>query len=160
MCHCLMWFLVTKPQCDVDSCCPESRWAAAFFNSRSKVFILSVHPLMLQLATFHLPTFFRLVIAAVVVVSHTLALFLYVLWKVSYLALFIWLPPLVKRQNVLSSFLKHPCLDGPTKTTNNPQHSVWKSPKMSHLNFWILAFSTNFCPIKTDLSGNTVWPQA
>ena len=31
---------------------------------------------------------------------------------------------------------------------------------MSHLNFWILAFFTNFCPIKTDLSGNTVWPQA
>ena len=31
---------------------------------------------------------------------------------------------------------------------------------MSHLNFWILAFSTNFCPFKTDLSGNTVWPQA
>ena len=31
---------------------------------------------------------------------------------------------------------------------------------MSHLNFRILAFSTNFCPIKTDLSGNTVWPQA
>ena len=28
------------------------------------------------------------------------------------------------------------------------------------LNFGILAFSTNFCPIKTDLSGNTVWPQA
>ena len=27
---------------------------------------------------------------------------------------------------------------------------------MSHLNFGILAFSTNFCPIKTDLSGNTV----
>ena len=27
-------------------------------------------------------------------------------------------------------------------------------------NFWMLAFSTNFCPIKTDLSGNTVWPQA
>ena len=23
-----------------------------------------------------------------------------------------------------------------------------------------MAFSTNFCPIKTDLSGNTVWPQA
>ena len=38
------------------------------------------------------------------------------------------------------------------------RHSVWKSPKMSH--FWILAFSTNFWPIKTDLSGNTVWPQA
>ena len=39
-------------------------------------------------------------------------------------------------------------------------HSAWKSPKMSHLSFWILAFSTNFWPIKTDLSGNPVWPQA
>ena len=39
-------------------------------------------------------------------------------------------------------------------------HIVWKLLKMSQLNFWILAFSTNFCPIKTDLSGNTVWPQA
>ena len=38
--------------------------------------------------------------------------------------------------------------------------NVWKLLKMSHLNFWILAFSANFCPIKTDLSGNTVWPQA
>ena len=24
---------------------------------------------------------------------------------------------------------------------------------------WILAIFTNFCPIKTDMSGNTVWPQ-
>ena len=40
------------------------------------------------------------------------------------------------------------------------RHSVWKSHKMSHLNFSILAFSTNFWPIKTDLSGNTVWQQA
>ena len=39
-------------------------------------------------------------------------------------------------------------------------HTVWKILKMSHLNLWILAFSTNFCPIKTDLSGITVWPQA
>ena len=31
---------------------------------------------------------------------------------------------------------------------------------MSYLNFTILAFSTNFCPIKTFLSGNTDWPQA
>ena len=31
---------------------------------------------------------------------------------------------------------------------------------MSHLNFWILAFSPIFSPIKSDLSGNTVWPQA
>ena len=33
---------------------------------------------------------------------------------------------------------------------------------MSHfiLFFLILTFSTNFCPINIDLSGNTVWPQA
>ena len=43
---------------------------------------------------------------------------------------------------------------------NKPLHIVWKLLKMSHLNFWNLAFSNNFCPIKTDLSGNTVWPQA
>ena len=30
--------------------------------------------------------------------------------------------------------------------------------KMSHLKFSILASSTNFCPIKTDLSGNTIKP--
>ena len=30
----------------------------------------------------------------------------------------------------------------------------------SKCRIWILAFSTNFCPIKTDLSGNTVWQQA
>ena len=28
-------------------------------------------------------------------------------------------------------------------------HSVWKSPKMSHLNFTSLAFSTNFGSINT-----------
>ena len=37
-------------------------------------------------------------------------------------------------------------------------HIVWKFRKMSH--FSILAFSNNFCPIKSDLSGNTIWPQA
>ena len=26
--------------------------------------------------------------------------------------------------------------------------------------YWIFAFSTNFCHIKNDMSGNTVWPQA
>ena len=41
-----------------------------------------------------------------------------------------------------------------------PSHSGWKLLKMSHLKFLILAFSTNFCSIKSDLSGNTVWPQA
>ena len=38
-------------------------------------------------------------------------------------------------------------------------HIVWKSLKMSHLNFKILAFSTNFCTFKSDLSGNTNWPK-
>ena len=32
--------------------------------------------------------------------------------------------------------------------------------KMSHLKFSILASSTNFCPFRTDLSGNAIWPQA
>ena len=40
------------------------------------------------------------------------------------------------------------------------RHIVWKLPKMSHLNFSNLAFCTNFWPIKTDLSGISVWPQA
>ena len=43
---------------------------------------------------------------------------------------------------------------------SNIPHSVWKLPKMSHLNFSILAFSTIFCSIKSDMSGNTAWPQA
>ena len=30
---------------------------------------------------------------------------------------------------------------------------------MSYFSFWIMAFSTNFCPFTTDLFGNTVWPQ-
>ena len=38
-------------------------------------------------------------------------------------------------------------------------HGVWKSPKMSHSSFSILAFSNNFCPIKSGQSGNSVWPQ-
>ena len=36
-------------------------------------------------------------------------------------------------------------------------HIVWKLLKMSYLNFGIFR---QFCPIKTDLSGNTFWPQA
>ena len=38
-------------------------------------------------------------------------------------------------------------------------HSVLKSPKISHFNFWNLAFSNNFRPIKRDISGNAIWPQ-
>ena len=38
------------------------------------------------------------------------------------------------------------------------RHSVWKSPKMSLLNFGI--FHQFFDLFKTDLSGNSVWPQA
>ena len=40
-------------------------------------------------------------------------------------------------------------------------NTIFENPlKMSQLNFSILAFSTNLCPIKIDLSGNTVCPQA
>ena len=45
------------------------------------------------------------------------------------------------------------------KFSNSVLHIVWKLLKVSHLNFLILAFSTNFCPIKSALSGNTVWQQ-
>ena len=41
---------------------------------------------------------------------------------------------------------------------NQIWHSVWKSPKMSHLNFNFQFW--RFCPIKSDLSGNTIWPKA
>ena len=44
-------------------------------------------------------------------------------------------------------------------SNSRPYHIVWKLLKISYLNFSTLAFSTNFCPIKSDLSGNTVWPQ-
>ena len=37
---------------------------------------------------------------------------------------------------------------------SNCHHIVWKLLKMSHLKFLLLAFSNNFWPIKTDLSGN------
>ena len=58
-------------------------------------------------------------------------------------------------------FLSKTCCETtPQNTIKAEWHSVWKSPKMSHFYFLILAFSTNFCPVKTDLPGNTVWPQA
>ena len=40
---------------------------------------------------------------------------------------------------------------------------IWLFKNYSKCHIWIfgiLGFSTNFCPIKTVLSGNTVWPQA
>ena len=39
-------------------------------------------------------------------------------------------------------------------------HIVCKSLKTSHLYFSILAIFSNYCSIKIDLSGNTVWPRA
>ena len=42
-------------------------------------------------------------------------------------------------------------------TMSNIFYIVWKWLKMSHLNFGIFH---QLCPIKIDLSGNTVWPQA
>ena len=47
-----------------------------------------------------------------------------------------------------------------SKMMQKGSHIVWKLLKMSHFNFGILAFSTDFWPIKTDLSGNSVCPQA
>ena len=47
----------------------------------------------------------------------------------------------------------------PSTLAGKLHQTAWKSLKMSHLNFSMLAFSTNFCSIKSDLSGNTVWPQ-
>ena len=43
-----------------------------------------------------------------------------------------------------------------TYLTSHASFSPQKLLKMLHLNFWILALSINFCPIKTNLSGNTV----
>ena len=65
-----------------------------------------------------------------------------------------------KLLNIIMSLLSQKMILTDNDNANYQRHNVWKSPKMSHLNFWILAFSTNFCPIKIDLSGNTVWPQA
>ena len=45
-------------------------------------------------------------------------------------------------------------------STEMDTHIVWRLTKMSHMDFSILGFSTNFCPFKIDLSGNTVWQQA
>ena len=47
-----------------------------------------------------------------------------------------------------------------SKTYSELDHSFWKSSKMSHLSFPILAFSTIFCPFEIDRSGNAVWPKA
>ena len=60
----------------------------------------------------------------------------------------------------------------PSKIRSKGDHSSPKSPATmrakramlfttlhySKCHIWILTFSTNFCPIKTDLSGNTDWP--
>ena len=52
--------------------------------------------------------------------------------------------------------LKLPCLVILLLTTSRKiDHAIWKSPKLYHLNFSTLAFSTIFCPIKVD----TAWPQ-
>ena len=40
------------------------------------------------------------------------------------------------------------------------QTSLGSKAHLFDLSFSILTFSTNFCPFKKDLSGNTVWPQA
>ena len=44
--------------------------------------------------------------------------------------------------------------------TDTTSRLLFKNRDYSKCRFLILAFFANFCPIKTDLSGNTVWPQA
>ena len=64
----------------------------------------------------------------------------------------IWLFKLSEEENEVLS-RKH------RKVDFGHIHVVWKLFKMSHLNFSMLAFSTSFYPIKSDLSGNSIWPQ-
>ena len=40
------------------------------------------------------------------------------------------------------------CILEKNRSPSPNNHNVRKSPKVSHLNFSILAFSTNFCPLK------------
>ena len=48
-------------------------------------------------------------------------------------------------------------LDGVYESILPISHCLKVTQKCRIWTFGILAFSTNFCPIKTDLSGNTVW---
>ena len=56
----------------------------------------------------------------------------------------------------LSSFF----MNNKKNTIFGKSHNVWKLLKMSHFSFLFLAFPTIFRPLKIDLYGNTVWPQA
>ena len=47
----------------------------------------------------------------------------------------------------------------PSVLRKGVSHIVWKWTYMSYLTFLILTFSNKFCPIKTDMYGNTVWSQ-
>ena len=60
----------------------------------------------------------------------------------------------------MSSFSKQRMKRYSPTTYRVPQQVLVLQNSKNLLNFGILAFSTNFCPIKTDLSGNAVWPQA
>ena len=56
-------------------------------------------------------------------------------------------------KNVVFAMIKNRCVRyGCVRYDGTPS-------KMSHLNFSILSFSINVCPIKIDLSVNTVWQQ-
>ena len=58
-------------------------------------------------------------------------------------------------------YQKEPTCLFPLRYYAVPKHyTVFEYPPKSRIfNLTILAFSTNFCPIKIDLSGNAVWPQ-
>ena len=48
----------------------------------------------------------------------------------------------------------------PKSSYNYGIHNEDEITQYSHLSFSTVALSTSFFPIKSDLSGNTVWPQA
>ena len=102
----------------------------------------------------------------------TIRIFIALFSRGSFMAPFWWLPPKRDFQQQCFEAISGCWAKGAghskiynrascklSKATTLPSHSVWKSPKMSHLNFSILAFFTIFWPTKTDLSGNSCWPR-
>ena len=80
------------------------------------------------------------------------------------ISIFKFFDALQKYQNFLQnlfdlpfdSFLQFPCMGQLRFNLTSP--TLFQ--KHSKCRIWISAFSTNFCPLKSDLSGNTVWLQA
>ena len=81
--------------------------------------------------------------------------------KVCYLVILLFLITVVNRAGAgnyesNSSVSNFANVSGP-RVRSSKNHNVWKLLKMSHMNSW---HCPSICPIKIDLSVNTVWPQA